>query len=142
MNTYKLITVDFKCRDLANVMACSHNQIHIIENFIEVTVHEFLQNLGFGFSGFQMQLWINHRTGQYYGKIYKVAKKIYGSITIVFLKNVLLTARKHYNASDVITDAQLSVHTIALLRDTGYFAEVNENMVGQRKRMLQQTIIQ
>ncbi len=28
----------------------------------------------------------------------------------------------------VATDAQLSVFTIALLKDTGFFAEVNDNM--------------
>ena len=28
----------------------------------------------------------------------------------------------------VATDAQLSIFTIALLKDTGFFAEVNENM--------------
>ncbi|EGR28963.1 leishmanolysin family protein, putative, partial [Ichthyophthirius multifiliis] len=40
----------------------------------------------------------------------------------------ILVQNEMMMSSDVITDAQLSVHTIALLRDTGYFTEVNESM--------------
>ncbi len=31
-------------------------------------------------------------------------------------------------STDIFTDAQLSVFTIALLKDTGYYTEVNDNM--------------
>ncbi|EGR30430.1 leishmanolysin family protein, putative [Ichthyophthirius multifiliis] len=40
----------------------------------------------------------------------------------------LIVQNEMMMASRAITDAQLSVLTIALLRDTGYYTEVNENM--------------
>ncbi|EGR26904.1 leishmanolysin family protein, putative [Ichthyophthirius multifiliis] len=172
--------------DIANAMTCAHNEQLLrpsfgriqfnlsqmsqqddhesFENDLEVTIHELLHILGF--SGFQMQFWINPETGQYYGQygLPKITKTvIYRGLPtkIVFTKNILLTARKYYAcptmegmqlenegdsgsfgshweqlivqneimmASKVMTDAQLSVLTIALLRDTGYYTEVNENM--------------
>ncbi|EGR28962.1 leishmanolysin family protein, putative [Ichthyophthirius multifiliis] len=159
--------------DLANALVCAHNEQHLrpsfgriqfnlglvginddnesFENDVETTVHEIIHILGF--SGFQMQLWIDPDTGKYYGQygLHKITRDvIYRGLKtqIVFSKNILLTARKYYNcptmegmqleneggagslgshweqlivqnemmmSSEVITDAQLSVHTIALL---------------------------
>ncbi|EGR30431.1 leishmanolysin family protein, putative [Ichthyophthirius multifiliis] len=172
--------------DLANACVCAYNDMYMrpsfgriqfdlglfgknqdaesFENDLETTIHEILHILGF--SGFQMQFWINPQTGQYYGQygLSQITKiVIYRGLptTLVMTKNILQTARKYYAcpnmegmqleneggsgslgshweqlivqnemmmASDVITDAQLSVLTIALLRDTGYYTEVNENM--------------
>ncbi|EGR28964.1 leishmanolysin family protein, putative [Ichthyophthirius multifiliis] len=186
LNIYVIAKNAPQDKDIANACVCAHNEQHLrpsfgriqinfgvfglkddnesFENDLETIVHEILHVLGF--SGFQMQLWIDPDTGKYYGQygLPKITRDVIIrglKTSIVYSKNILLTARKYYNcptmegmqleneggsgslgshweqllvqnemmmSSDVITDAQLSVHTIALLKDTGYFAEVNENM--------------
>ncbi|EGR33551.1 leishmanolysin family protein, putative [Ichthyophthirius multifiliis] len=152
-------------RILFNLAKVGQQQSHEqFQSDLETTIHEILHILGF--NGFQMQFWINPKTGQYYGKsgvnqIIKVVTFRGLPTKIVQTKNIVLTARKYFDcpvmegmqlenqgedgslgshweqllvqneimiSSRVNSGTQLSIFTVALLRDTGYYTEVDENM--------------
>ncbi|EGR32543.1 leishmanolysin family protein, putative [Ichthyophthirius multifiliis] len=105
------------------------------ENDLETSIHEILHVLGF--SSNAARFWINPDTGKSYGTTFKTKLQktnIYrgkktgnddGSFVYHFEKTVIYNEMM---TSDESSDSVLSIFTIALLKDTGFYPEVNENM--------------